>query len=44
MRIFYPKIQPYQTHRLKVDEVHELYIEESGSVDGIPVISRYHLV
>jgi len=38
MRIFYPKIKPYQTHRLKVDDVHELYIEESGSVDGIPVI------
>jgi len=38
MRIFYPKIKAYQTHRLKVDDVHELYIEESGSVDGIPVI------
>ncbi len=38
MRIFYPKIQPYQTHRLKVDDVHELYIEESGSADGIPVV------
>ena len=38
MRIFYPKIKPYQTHRLKVDDIHELYIEESGSVDGIPVL------
>ncbi len=38
MRIFYPKIQPYQTHRLKVDDVHELYIEESGSADGVPVV------
>lgn len=38
MRIFYPKIQPYQTHRLKVDDIHELYVEESGSADGIPVI------
>jgi len=38
VRIFYPKIQPYQTHRLKVDDVHELYIEESGSLDGIPVM------
>jgi len=38
VRIFYPKIQPYQTHRLKVDDVHELYIEESGSADGIPVV------
>jgi len=38
MRIFYPKIKPYQTHRLTVDEVHELYVEESGAPDGIPVI------
>ena len=38
MRIFYPKIKPYQTHRLKVDDVHELYLEESGAVDGIPVV------
>ncbi|MBN4080319.1 prolyl aminopeptidase [Beggiatoa alba] len=38
MRIFYPKLQPYQTHRLKVDEVHELYIEESGSAEGVPIV------
>jgi len=38
MRILYPRIQPYQTHRLKVDDLHELYVEESGTVDGIPVI------
>ncbi len=38
MRIFYPKIKPYHSHRLKVDDIHELYIEESGSVDGIPVV------
>ncbi|VAW97166.1 Proline iminopeptidase [hydrothermal vent metagenome] len=38
MRIFYPKIKPYQTHRLKVGDIHELYIEESGSADGVPVV------
>lgn len=38
MRIFYPKINPYQTHRLKVDDIHTLYVEESGSPEGIPVI------
>lgn len=38
MRILFPKIQPYLTHRLKVDDLHELYIEESGSAEGIPVI------
>lgn len=38
MRVFYPKIKPYQVQRLKVDDIHELYIEESGSLDGIPVV------
>ena len=34
----YPSIKPYATHRLQVDPLHELYVEESGSVDGIPVL------
>ncbi len=34
----YPEIHPYAQHRLQVDEVHQLYIEESGSADGIPVV------
>jgi len=34
----YPAIEPYATHRLKVGVLHELYIEESGNPQGIPVV------
>ncbi|MBT4493449.1 MAG: prolyl aminopeptidase [Gammaproteobacteria bacterium] len=34
----YPEIKPYARHHLKVDDVHELYLDESGTPDGIPVI------
>ena len=38
MPTLYPDIKPYATHRLKVAEPHELYIEECGIPDGIPVL------
>lgn len=34
----YPAIRPYATHELKVEEPHTIYVEESGSPDGIPVL------
>ena len=34
----YPEIKPYQYHRLPVQAPHELYLEESGNPDGIPVL------
>ena len=34
----YPAIEPYVQHRLAVQSPHELYIEESGNPDGMPVI------
>ncbi|WP_404368128.1 prolyl aminopeptidase [Marinobacter sp.] len=34
----YPEIRPYAEHRLAVDHPHELYIEESGNPDGVPVL------
>jgi len=34
----YPEIKPYQRHKLKVDETHELYIDESGVPHGIPIL------
>lgn len=34
----YPDIKPYAKHRLAVEAPHELYIEESGNPDGIPVL------
>ncbi len=33
----FPPITPYATHRLKVDSLHELYIEECGNPKGLPV-------
>lgn len=34
----YPEIQPYAQHRLAVGGPHELYVEESGNPNGIPVV------
>jgi proline iminopeptidase len=34
----YPEIKPYKKHRLAVQSPHELYLEESGDPDGIPVL------
>lgn len=34
----YPDIKPYARHSLKVDDVHELYLDESGTKEGIPVL------
>ncbi len=33
-----PEIQPNKEYRLPVDDIHELYIEESGNPKGIPVL------
>ncbi|RMJ01762.1 Proline iminopeptidase [Marinobacter litoralis] len=38
MLTLYPEIQPYARHRLAVDDVHELYLEESGNPEGTPVL------
>lgn len=34
----YPEVEPYARHRLTVDSPHELYLEESGNPEGIPVL------
>lgn len=38
MRTFYPKIKPYATHCLSVSECHQLYVEEVGNPEGIPIL------
>lgn len=38
MRGLYPAIEPYRSQRLSVEAPHELYIEECGNPDGIPVL------
>jgi len=34
----YPPIDSYRTHRLRVSDIHELYIEECGNPKGTPVV------
>lgn len=38
LRTLYPAFEAYKTHMLKVDEFHEIYVEESGKEDGAPVV------
>ena len=38
MQNLFPEIKPYAEHHLAVDGTHQLYIEESGSKNGIPVL------
>lgn len=38
MQPLYPEIRPYAEHRVAVDSVHELFVEESGNPSGIPVL------
>ena len=38
MSSLYPKIEPYNTFRLKVSKIHEIFVEESGNPKGKPVI------
>lgn len=38
MNSLYPDIHPYKQHQLPVDDIHTLYIEESGNAQGIPVL------
>jgi len=34
----YPDIKPYAVHRLVVDDIHSLYVEECGNHEGVPVV------
>lgn len=38
MQPLYPEIKPYQRHVLPVDDLHTLYVEESGDPSGIPIL------
>jgi proline iminopeptidase len=35
---FYPPIEPFATHRLRVSALHEIHVEESGNPAGRPVV------
>lgn len=38
MRTLYPEIEPFNTGRLKVSPIHELYYEQCGNPNGKPVV------
>ncbi len=38
MRTLFPPITPYREHRLAVDALHTLHIEECGNPEGIPAV------
>lgn len=38
MQTLYPEIKPYARHELAVQTPHVLYVDESGSPDGLPVV------
>ncbi|EGG93749.1 Proline iminopeptidase [gamma proteobacterium IMCC1989] len=38
MQILYPSIKPNRSFYLDVDDIHQLYVEESGDENGIPVL------
>jgi len=38
MQILYPELKPYKRHQVKVSGNHELYVDEAGNVDGIPIL------
>src|SRR5690606_11862402 len=38
MHILFPPIKPYSTHSIKTPDGHQLYAEESGNPQGIPVL------
>ena len=38
MRTLYPTIEPFDTGRLRVSDIHELYYEQCGNPNGKPVV------
>jgi proline iminopeptidase len=38
MRSLYPPIEPFDHRRMRVSDTHELYVEQSGNPEGVPVV------
>lgn len=38
MQVLFPEIKPYKRHQLKVSDIHELYVDEAGNPEGIPIL------
>lgn len=38
MLVLYPELKPYYRHQLRVSDIHELYLDQAGNPDGIPIL------
>lgn len=38
MSVLFPPIEPFKTDRLKVSNLHEIYVEQVGNPNGVPVL------
>jgi len=38
MQVLFPEIKPFKRHQLTVSDRHELYLDEAGNRDGLPVL------
>ncbi len=38
MHVLYPEIKPYKRHQVPVSGIHELYVDEAGNPDGLPIL------
>ena len=38
MYLLFPAIKPYKRHQLRVSSHHELYLDEAGNPDGLPIL------
>jgi proline iminopeptidase len=38
LRTLYPPVEAYREHRIRVSDIHEIYVEESGNPNGKPVV------
>lgn len=38
MRTPYPELEPFKTEMLKVSPLHEIYLEQCGNPDGVPIV------
>jgi len=36
--VLYPELKPYSRHQLQVTNIHDLYLDEAGNPDGIPLL------
>jgi len=38
MLVLFPEIKPFKRHQFRVSDLHELYVDEAGNANGIPVV------